>query len=334
MEIKDLAGLSQPLKKLIECVRAGMGKVYEPIHTVRMAKARAKEIAIISEAINSNISLPVKYDKGEISIDSANIEELIKRTGNRLLFQEMQKQQNIESVIANAAVTLENETQVSDEPVDKDWILRFFNSIEDISTEEMQNIWGSILAGEIKRPHSFSLRTLETVKNLSKQEAELFQAYSQFVIQYERSGFIHRSNDILFPKHGIKFSDLLRLEECGLLKTDQLKLNLLVSKNSKLIFYTNSLIGLTGTNEEEERLNINAYLLTSPGIELYRILKPTTNEAYFVDFMGYLRDRNSKLIFAVHQIISTTNEQIEYDDTNNILPPKPEGASSVVRLEF
>ena len=32
MEIKDLAGLSQPLTKLVEVVAQGLGTVYEPIH--------------------------------------------------------------------------------------------------------------------------------------------------------------------------------------------------------------------------------------------------------------------------------------------------------------
>lgn len=50
MEIKDLAGLSQPLTKLVEVVAQGLGTVYEPIHIKRMAKARAMEIKTIASA--------------------------------------------------------------------------------------------------------------------------------------------------------------------------------------------------------------------------------------------------------------------------------------------
>ena len=42
MEVKDLAGLSQPLTKLVEVVSQGIGTLYEPIHIKRIAKARAE----------------------------------------------------------------------------------------------------------------------------------------------------------------------------------------------------------------------------------------------------------------------------------------------------
>lgn len=44
MEIKDLAGLSQPLTKLVEVISIGIGKLYEPAHIKRMANAKAYEI--------------------------------------------------------------------------------------------------------------------------------------------------------------------------------------------------------------------------------------------------------------------------------------------------
>lgn len=58
MEIKDLAGLSQPLTKFVEVVSQGIGTLYEPTHIKRMAKSRAKEIKTISSAINDS-NLPI-----------------------------------------------------------------------------------------------------------------------------------------------------------------------------------------------------------------------------------------------------------------------------------
>ena len=78
---------------------------------------------------------------------------------------------------------LENETKVSEEKVNEDWITRFFNTIEDINNEQLQQLWAKILAGEIKQPNSYSLRTLELIKNLTIKEEELFSKIGNLSIQ-------------------------------------------------------------------------------------------------------------------------------------------------------
>ena len=98
IEISDVLGLSNPITKLIETVSAGVGKVYEPVHVGRMAKARAKEIELISSAMGENLALPTVYQAGNVTIDaSSDINELCRRVQGRLLFQEMKKQQNMQN---------------------------------------------------------------------------------------------------------------------------------------------------------------------------------------------------------------------------------------------
>ena len=129
IEIKDVFGLSEPVTKLVECVSCGIGKWYEPIHVKRMAKAKKDEIIIISEAIATNIELPTKYENGQIAIDSTDFNNLIKRSGERLAFSEIRKQQNIENVIEKTYEIMENEERVSDEPVNPDWLYAYFDEV-------------------------------------------------------------------------------------------------------------------------------------------------------------------------------------------------------------
>ena len=42
LEISDIFGLSEPLTKLVETVSCGVGKLYEPTHIRRLAKAKAE----------------------------------------------------------------------------------------------------------------------------------------------------------------------------------------------------------------------------------------------------------------------------------------------------
>lgn len=72
---------------------------------------------------------------------------------------------------------------VSNNPVNKDWINRFMNIVEDISDETLHEIWGHILAREVKNPSSYSLRTLELLRNVTRDEAFLFTKAISFYIE-------------------------------------------------------------------------------------------------------------------------------------------------------
>ncbi len=216
MEAKDLLGLEEPLVKLIECVSAGIGKVYEPIHVKRMAKAKKEEIKLIGEAIANNLEIPSRYENGQIIMDSTETEELIKRTSSRVVYKELRKQQNIESVVGQTYNLLENEPSVTNEAVNQDWLYKFFDVAGEISDEYMQNLWARILAGEIKKPNTYTLRTLNTLKNITRAEAILFTELLPFSL-FSSDGPIIYANNELLKKYGIPFEKLLILEDCGLI---------------------------------------------------------------------------------------------------------------------
>lgn len=102
---------------------------------------------------------------------------------NYLLAKENRKLNNTQSVIANAKDNFITGEQVSSKPVNKDWINRFFSIVEDISDETLHQLWGHILAGEVKQPNSYSLRTLELLRNITKEEADLFVRSASFYIE-------------------------------------------------------------------------------------------------------------------------------------------------------
>jgi hypothetical protein len=171
VEFKDLTGLSEPLKRLIEVVAEGIGGISKPILTRKNADAKAYEIKAVAEAIAKSQKLlgTVKYDGGEIIIESEqnqNFAELPeadfdRRLISRMAYQEAKRQENIERITQYAAEDFTgNEEMVSERP-ESNWTARFFRIAEDISTEGMQALWGKVLAGEVKRPGAYSLRTLD-----------------------------------------------------------------------------------------------------------------------------------------------------------------------------
>lgn len=299
LDVHDLLGLSQPLTKLVETVSSGIGTLYKPIHNRRMAKAKTFEMQLISSTINNNLQLPMKYEDGNITIDSSNANELVQRAQNRFLFQEMKKQQNIESVINRAASELSAVASVSDIPVDEDWISEFFNCVANISNPQMQILWGKILAGEVENPGQFSRRTLDSLKKLTQKEAELFKNISRFVLScplefeynVETNDYFVPAHRSITQKYNITFPDIIILSDAGLLSYDNsisAGPDLPICGTGYLYYRGYPAIEFINHREEPITLYRHVYLLTSVGKELLSaIINTTTNPQ---NLMEYLED--------------------------------------------
>lgn len=284
IEAHDLLGLSEPVTKLIETVSCGVGKIYEPWHVRRMAKAKAKELEVISSTFNENLQLPVKYDDGRISIDASDANDLIQRAKNRILFQEMKKQQNIDSVIDVAYSMLEQATTVSKTPVDSDWISEFFDNVANVSNENMQVLWGKVLAGEVESPGRFSKRTLDGLKKLTQMEATIFQEVAPYVLRCPGDNensfedyFLLQSLDVsLLPKYNISFPKIMVLSEAGLISENTLiNIHFEIKPNEyRSIKGIHKSIKIENLSEGDSILSVHhpAYFLTDIGKQIFTIL--------------------------------------------------------------
>lgn len=232
----------------------------------------------------------------------------------------MQKQQNIESVIAYAYSELENESKVSDEPVDKDWILRFFNSIEDISNEKMQELWGKILAGEIKQPNTYSFRTLDRLKNISQSEAHLFQKIAELVVSTKNDLYFVFSDNETLNKYNCFYGEILKLDECGLMNAKQVGLYLETAKDKTDCIYNKKIIGLfTTERKESQKVNIGAYVLTEAGAQLYKTITVESNFQYMIDNLLNIKNKVQNCKISAYEIKCIDENRIEYNDNANLL---------------
>lgn len=306
LEISDVLGLSEPLTKLVETVSCGVGKLYEPTHIRRLAKAKAEEIKIISDAVTDNLNLPISYQNGEIGIDATDANGLVQRAQNRFLFQQMKKQQNIEAVVANAYVELDKTTVVSSTPVDEDWISSFFDFVANVSNEQMQILWGKVLAGEIEKPDSFSIRTLDILRKMTQEDAHCFSKIVPFVLKcpgnkeatfydfFVPGGF--GSKDRILEKCGVAFSDIVRLDEAQLVSANSLISVGGVLQPGEDILFEGATKAVTVKNGKSNEVEIYcpAYLLTAAGIELLAVVSGTecgcAPEWYLQEFAKSLTD--------------------------------------------
>lgn len=275
-EINLLKVDGKPLEKLIDVISKGVGKIYKPRAIRKEADARAYEIEIIERA------------KSKALAESNEIEStMIDKIQERLIYKETKRQLNIENVSQIAAQQISTEDSVSEEPIDEDWTTRFFNIVEDVSDEEMQKLWGKILAGEVKQPKSYSLRTLELLKNLSNKDAEVFNRISNLVIISHNSPFLFQGKEHDFlEKHNLFLNDRLLLIEIGILQSDTtITRGLKQSENDYCTYFESGkhiLKVLKKANTPENRIEIVRF--TKIGEELLKLVIPTSNEEYLKDF--------------------------------------------------
>lgn len=263
----------KPFEKLINVISKGIGTLYRPRAIRKEADSRAYEIGVIEKA------------KSKALAEGNELEaETYLRIQERLLFKENERQKSIDNVVEIAAEQLKNEDNISEEPVDKDWSKRFFNIVQDITDEEMQGLWGRILAGETKKPNSYSKRTLEVLKNLSKEEAEIFTKFAELKIEVNNSVIWNNDNGKFIEKEfGITFNDRLLMTELGLLSSENnLEFSFRPTNNDKqtiIMYYGNK--GIVFYREENTPKQSNQVLVfTRIGIELSKLIEPKPNKNY------------------------------------------------------
>lgn len=307
--------LVSPTMKLMDMVGGALGTLYEPRHKRKMTDATVYEINSIGEVMRKYADLPVVYNQDGVAITSEDFNRLMQRAGTRLVLQETIKQHNIENVVDNAYEILEKEEVCSDEPVEQGWINRFFDSVADVSDEDLQKLWGKVLAGEIRQPKSYSLRTLETLKNLSKHEAELFEKVAMLATRMQGNLFLTSETELL-RKYEISYDAILCLDECGLINSDgMVSYNPKISINDSVaIFSKTKLLLLKGTNERPTKISFGIFGLTRAGKELYSILQCDSNESYLCDFAEEIEKNNKgNVSITLHQIHMYDGENIRYN---------------------
>ncbi|MCY4402587.1 MAG: DUF2806 domain-containing protein [Candidatus Poribacteria bacterium] len=104
-------------------------------------------------------------------------------------------QDNNNSNIDNLDVTTAQNTDNSEEKtIGDDWLNRFETEARQISSEEMQRRFARVLAGEIQKPGSFSIKAIKILSELDKNTAALFRQLCSVCVIF---GILHGDSDDL-----------------------------------------------------------------------------------------------------------------------------------------
>ncbi len=255
------------------------------------AESDAQSLIIIAKAqakARQSIDTTIESGRGMVEITRDDITQSIEFQGRKRLA-------NSSSVVMSAAEEL-GDKEIPDHEPDPDWTARFFDCVQDVSSEDMQRIWARILAGEVESPGRTSLRTLDALRNMTKRDAEIFRDICDFVFDghfvfYEEK-YVHRYDSL-------KCDNLLHLQDCGLINTGPfLKKTLQWSDEKEIgLAYQSRALMMKGTPSAKEVLELPVVLLTTAGQELFRTVQYTLHIGYLQSFAKFLKSKNCELSF-------------------------------------
>ena len=251
-----------------------------------------KLIESMSDVIKTLYLPTLIYKKGKAEVD---VEIYRKQQTNNYLenqtftLYEITKLKNFINTVNFAAEELEDTSEFSEDPIDFDWLMRFFDAVGNISNENLQRLWAKVLAGETKEPGSVSLRTFDILRNMSQKEAEIFNELCKYVLisndcyfiltnGFEETDLINReSKRIIMEKELYYSTHIIPFIECGLisvnnsLATSFITDRVVTGHNKKLVFF------IIAPENKDITMNVDAYFLTTNGKELFEIAAQDTN---------------------------------------------------------
>lgn len=220
------------------------------------------------------------------------------RAQERIDYREKRRQQNIERIAEAAALEFLDEQQVPDERPSEDWISRYFDIAQDVSEEEMQKVWSRILAGEIKAPGSFSLRALESLRLMTKHEAQYFELMSKFAICGNETSFVAIPDDAwISSRRGVTDTVHILLAECDLMFPKPLWFKTLHRQKPCCdVNHHGQTLKITQTERCGE-LSIRTWCFTTVGAQLLKLIHCEPDMDYLAYVGRYCECEGAKVEF-------------------------------------
>ncbi|WP_081065604.1 TIGR03899 family protein [Burkholderia territorii] len=291
----DLLGLGKGTDKLLAVVERAVGALYRPYGIRREADAEDYRRHLVDAAKReSNVKDIVESARAQVKADmilAQGQQDLEARTQARLRHEAMRQQENIENVVAGALSDIPSEVSPAD--VDDDWLTSFFDLARTVSSAEMQTLWSKVLACEVGTPGTFSPRSLDVLRKMTRQDADIFKnacrlASADYGESTRRKIYIGSSRswwwsysespEVELGRYGLGLLDRLHLSRIGLIYEEELVSGDGFPKNATLfVSYASAQFELTA---KKSGVRLKSYSLTPTGAELSVLVSEEDNEEY------------------------------------------------------
>lgn len=248
--------LAEPARLAIEKLSAGCGRLYEPTHIRRIARANADKALI--EAIGGK--------------DAA---VLLEAAEHRESYRRLRQELNLGLITDRASQLFEEGTPKEASPPADEWVDEFTDNCKDASSEELRELWARLYVAETKQSGVVPRRVLRIVRDL---DASLAQSFTRFLACSITAGdgrILVLTFEGCFT--GVDFTErsLCDLEDIGLVERP--------TWNSQIgtgIYRLSQRRFLRLTFDETKTLPALLARLTSSGIAIAAVVERSVDEQY------------------------------------------------------
>ena len=270
-------------------------------------QGRVKIISTAAHQIAANMNVDSEYSRvavkkfGErIVREQINIDNVVKIAANQI------RQDATGSIESESGKTTET-AEISD-----DWLNNFEKEASQKSTEEMQFLFGRILAGEIQQPSSFSIKTVKLVGELDSRVAKLFQTLCSLsiTVQSSENTFDVRVASLggaaganALKSYGLGFEQLNVLQEFGLIIPDYnsyMDYGATIANEKREVpvpfLHNKQKWGLIPSTGSSSPLRVHGVALSVAGKELMKIVDMQPNDTYTAALKEYFNTLHLKMV--------------------------------------
>jgi hypothetical protein len=289
--------LEEQARQELEGVRAGRkrldrrGRLVEVQRTAAMDDENALETAAIP-------------------VPPADARELLALALQDGAVREAQRMLTLRRIAAYAEEEAEGtpDDSVSDETVNPDWFARWRRNAEDATDELLRRLWARVLAGEVRQPKSFSFRTLDFLRNISVEEANLIQRLGPIILNGE---FFYRDPKLL-DSLDLSFPVLMELQDLGVIAgVESLGMSMTLHNSAK--DRSSFLIGIRcyskllwiTSDDPNKKVELPRVAITRVGKEILGLGEFSANIEYLTTVGGLIKNMKCKVSLGDCEVISS-----------------------------
>lgn len=229
-------------------------------------------------------------------------EDIGKKLSRRKHVKQARKLDNLEKILEKALdLSID---QVTEDQIDPDWFYSFIDLAENIFSSTMQEIWGKIFAVEISKPGTFSLRTLQTLKQLTQRDAKIFQNAVGLTSRmkgenspkilfgyYQKPSIftlfrLSKNQQLNLAQFGLPYPDLLTLMDAGLIFGTEIESGEQDPTRKVEYRFGNDTFFLA---PKRSGIFLNYYKFTATGAELAKLVNSVPNVNYQLQIKTLLK---------------------------------------------
>lgn len=282
---KGIGGLITPFYTPWNEKRLALSRI-EIDKICRIATAKAEQE--IAQITNSEIKL-IGYSEiaSEENVTELSVKDIVLNNDMKRLIRE---EINVANAINYANERLiEDISDVPKEEMSQDWLNTWRDNASKVSDEEVQSLWGTVLAQEFLEPGRYSLRLLEFLRTISKADALLIERFAPFVVRRELIHGVKQDDETAFlEEFDFSVDELKFLEEMNIISGASTLGMIATLKNlkeeegsflAKINIDQNRVILLSDDNKDKTA-QFNFFQVTKIGQEIFSLIDMNVSVRY------------------------------------------------------